>query len=238
MKAMILAAGFGRRMLPLTERLPKPMLTVQEKPLIAYHVSRLVAAGVRELVINVGHLGHIIVDYLGDGEAFGANIQYSCEPPDAPLETAGGVMKALPLLGSEPFLLVNGDLWTDFPFEQLKALRTDALFHGAVILPPDHHPKGDFCLSDDGRLTEREGVRVVFSGISRIDPGLFRLPVAQDKEKLRSWIYAAMAKGQASGALFSGEWVDVGTPQRLQELDLAVAARARANEGVSPDGVA
>jgi MurNAc alpha-1-phosphate uridylyltransferase len=166
MKAMILAAGFGERMRPLTDHTPKPLLEVAGKPLLAYHIERLVAAGCRELVVNVAHLGEQIAEYCGDGGRWGARILVSEEP--APLETAGGIARALPLLGAEPFLVVNGDVWTDYPFDRLTRIAlAPRAAHLVLVDNPPQHPLGDFLLGDGGRLRQRPAglTGLTFAGI-------------------------------------------------------------------------
>lgn len=218
---MILAAGIGERMRPLTDVHPKPMLEAGGKPLIRWLIERLVAAGWTELVINHAHLGMQIENYLSDGRALGASIAYSREP--APLETAGGIATALPLLGEGPFLTVNGDLFCDYPFAQLRGtaqtLRTQGLLgHLVLVNNPPHHPKGDFALSA-GRIAATAEPRYTFSGIGLYDPMLFADTRAHERAKLAPLLFKAAASKQLSGELFNGEWRDIGTPERLAELD-------------------
>lgn len=220
MKAMILAAGRGKRMAPLTDDCPKPLLPLAGKPLIVHHIEKLVAAGVTEIVINHAWLGHKIEDELGDGTQFGAQIQYSPEP-EGGLETGGGVFQALPLLGKEPFLLVNGDVWTDWDYQQaLSQPLADNLAWLWLVDNPEHNIQGDFALNNQQvSVAERkEAASFTFSGISLIkpelftysQPGFFRLaPLLRD----------AMTDGQIGGAMLNAEWVDVGTPERLQQLE-------------------
>ncbi len=220
MKAMILAAGRGERMRPLTDRTPKPLLTVGGKPLIQYHLEALARAGVRDIVINHAHLGAQIEQALGDGSRFGVLIHYSPEPEGA-LETGGGIFQALPLLGPAPFLVVNGDIWTDYPFERLPE-RPQGLAHLVLVGNPPHHPQGDFALHD-GQVLEDGGHRLTFSGIGVYVPALFagcepgRFPLAP-------LLRRAMAGGQVGGEHYRGRWVDVGTPGRLAELDAMLSA--------------
>ncbi|MDS4022108.1 MAG: nucleotidyltransferase family protein [Candidatus Competibacter sp.] len=216
MKAMILAAGRGERMRPLTDHTPKPLLPVAGRPLIVHHLEALRAAGIRELVINTGHLGERLPAALGDGGTWGMRIAWSREPPDA-LETGGGIFQALPLLGPEPFLVVNGDVWTDYPFARLPVTPA-GLAHLVLVGNPPHHPQGDFALAADGRLAESGGVRLTFSGISVLRPELFA-GCAPGRFPLGPLLRRAIAAGRASGERHDGSWRDIGTPQRLAELD-------------------
>ncbi len=217
MKAMILAAGRGERMRPLTDHTPKPLLKVAGKPLIVHTINQLVAAGFTDLVINHAHLGQQIEDVLGDGKQFGATIHYS--PEDEALETAGGIINALPLLGSEPFLVVNGDIATGFAFAELKKIEVD-LIHLVLIDNPPHHLQGDFGLNRSGWLTNDEP-RYTFSGIGLYHPDLFSKAPA-GKSKLLPLLHEAIAAKKATGQYYSGFWMDIGTPERLQELDRRV----------------
>ena len=165
MKAMILAAGRGERMRPLTDETPKPLLRIGGQTLIERHVNALAAAGIRELVINHAHLGEQLVQALGDGAACGVDIQWSAEPAGA-LETGGGIFNALPLLGDAPFVVVNADIWTDFPFSELPE-EPDGLAHLVLVDNPAHHPEGDFVLSSD-RVSQGGGARLTFSGIGTV----------------------------------------------------------------------
>jgi len=214
MKAMILAAGRGERMRPLTDRIPKPLLTVAGKALIVYHIEALVQAGIRDLVINHAHLGEQIEAALGDGAGFGARIRYCPEPPGA-LDTGGGILNALPLLGAAPFAVINADVWTDYPFTRLPA-EPPGRAHLVLVDNPVHHPEGDFALRD-GHVHRDGGPRLTFSGIGVYRPELFdgctpgRFPLAP---LLREAMDAAMVGGEHYG----GRWLDVGTPERLAEL--------------------
>ena len=219
MKAMILAAGRGERMRPLTEHTPKPLLVAGGKPLIVWHLERLAAAGFREIVINHAHLGSLIEQTLGDGAQWGLHIRYSPEPPGA-LETAGGIAQALPLLGDEPFLVVNGDVWCDFDFGRFFRL-TAANGHAHLVMVdnPAHHTGGDFSLEGERIVFAHGGQTVTYAGIAVFSPAFFRdVPTGQPL-KLRPLLDAAIAAGTLTGERFSGRWVDVGTPQRLAELD-------------------
>ncbi len=219
MRAMILAAGLGTRLRPLTLHTPKPLLEVGGKPLIVWHIEALKRAGVVDIVINTAWLGQKLVDTLGDGSAYGVVIHWSHE--DEPLETAGGIQKALPLLGSEPFILVNGDIWTRFDFTKLVNLSFKAdLAHLVLVQNPPQHPLGDFALQSD--RVQRDGEsKFTFSGISVLSPRLFTsLPAG--KAPLAPLLRQAMDTGQVSGELLAGHWVDVGTVERLTELDLQI----------------
>ena len=218
MKAMILAAGLGKRMRPLTDHCPKPLLKVAGKALIEYHIEALVKAGVTELVINHAYLGEQIEAALGSGERYGASIVYS--PEAEPLETAGGIIQALPLLGEQPFLLVNGDVWTDIDFADLQKQAVD-LAHLVMVANPAHNPQGDMVLADDGRLSQgldAAQAKHTFAGVSIIRPELFA-GLARGPRPLLEPLLAAMADGRVSGELHRGGWVDVGTPERLAALD-------------------
>ncbi len=218
LKAMILAAGRGERMRPLTDHTPKPLLPVAGKPLIVWHLERLARGGFREIVINHAHLGDQIEALLGDGDAWGVSIRYSVEPQGA-LETAGGIANALPLLGDAPFLVVNGDIYCEWDFARgLSALKPNDLVHLVLVPNPAHHPAGDFALRD-GRVFDSGEPRHTFAGIGIYRPRLFAEIERGKPAKLAPQLRAAMASEQAGGELFEGRWVDVGTPQRLAELD-------------------
>jgi MurNAc alpha-1-phosphate uridylyltransferase len=214
MKVMILAAGRGERMRPLTDATPKPLLKVGGKPLIEYHLLSLADAGFTELVINHAHLGQQLIDALGDGSRYGVSIQYSVEPAGA-LETGGGICRALPLLGDEPFVVINGDIFTDFPYATLKP--PSGLSHLVLIDNPPHHLKGDFALQS-GRVVVQGEPMLTFSGIGVYRPQLFQNQ-SEDKFPLAPLLIKAMQAGQISGEHYQGQWVDIGTPERLQTLD-------------------
>jgi len=214
MRAMILAAGRGERMRPLTDKLPKPLLPVAGKPLIVHHIERLARSGIRQLVINHAHLGEMIEAYLGNGSAWGVDIQYS--PEKKALETGGGILRALPLLGEAPFLVVNGDIWCDFDFACLR-LQDQMLAHLVLVSNPPHHPAGDFVLQG-GRVQVDQGVPLTFSGIGVYHPRLFAACRA-GTFPLAPLLKAAMTQGRVSGEYHQGLWIDVGTPQRLTELE-------------------
>ncbi|MEQ1637397.1 MAG: N-acetylmuramate alpha-1-phosphate uridylyltransferase MurU [Methylococcales bacterium] len=217
MKAMILAAGRGERMRPLTDHTPKPLLTAAGKPIIEYTIMQLVAAGFTDIVINTAHLGEQLPATLGNGERWGANLAYSHEGEQA-LETAGGIINALPLLGEQPFLVVNGDIATDYDFAKLLNLPV-ALMHLVLISNPPHHPQGDFHLAENGQLSSDKGPKLTFSGIGIYHPDCFRHQPAGIR-KLLPVIQQAIHDNKASGENFKGFWMDIGTPERLQELHL------------------
>jgi MurNAc alpha-1-phosphate uridylyltransferase len=216
---MILAAGRGERMRPLTDTTPKPLLRVRGKPLIERHLERLAAAGFVDIVINLAWLGAMIKDTLGDGARFGVNICYSEESPQA-LETAGGIFRALPLLGAEPFLVVNGDVLTDYPFAQLTLV--DARDAHLVLVPnPPQHPRGDFGLVD-GTAVEAADEKFTYSGIAVFRSEFFAGCQA-GKFPLKPLLLRSMAVERCSAELYRGAWEDVGTPARLEALNRDVA---------------
>lgn len=215
MRAMILAAGRGERMRPLTDHTPKPLLKAGDKPLIVHHIEALRAAGFREFVINLAHLGERIRATLGDGVAFGADIVYSQEPEGA-LETGGGIFNALPLLGDSPFLVVNGDIWTDYPFAKLPPSLT-GLAHLVLVDNPRHHPQGDFAV-EHGRVKDIGELRLTFTGISVLHPALFA-GCKPGRYPLAPLLRRAMAADQVSGERYRGIWWDIGTPERLAQVD-------------------
>ena len=216
--AMILAAGRGERMLPLTGNTPKPMLKVGGKPLIQYHVEALARAGFKQLVINYAHLGEQIQSHLGDGSRWGVEIVYSPET-GAALETGGGIFNALPLLGERPFLVVNADVWTDYDYSRV-SIREDMLAHLVLVQNPPHNCSGDFVLRDD-LVSGDDGERFTFSGIGVYHPELFS-GCAQGPLRLAPLLFSMAEKGRISGELYEGLWVDVGTPRRLKALDAAL----------------
>ena len=217
MKAMILAAGRGERMRPLTDHTPKPLLQAGGKPLIVWHIERLAQAGFRELVINHAHLGRQIEEALGRGERWGVRISYSDEAEA--LETAGGIAKALPLLGDRPFLVVNGDVYTDYDFQRLRSQPMEGVAaHLVLVDNPPQHPVGDFGLAD-GKLVEQGEERLTFSGIGVYRPEFFASVAPGARAKLAPLLFAALASGQVTAEHYRGVWVDVGTPERLQALD-------------------
>ena len=226
MKVMILAAGRGERMRPLTDHTPKPLLAVAGKPLLVHHIERLAAAGFEQLVINHAWLGQQIEDYLGDGSRFGVQIRYSAET--AALETGGGIAQALPLLGDGPFVVVNGDIWCDFAPARLRtALQGDDLAHLLLVANPAHHPLGDFQLRAGRVSADDAGAKLTFSGIGVYQPALFAGCPA-GAFALAPLLRSAMATGKVSGCLHPGLWCDVGTPARLAWLDAELTSQGSA----------
>lgn len=221
MKAMILAAGEGRRMLPLTAATPKPLLQVRGKSLLEHHLDRLRTCGITDIVINVAYLGEQIVAAFGNGERFGVRIEYSCEPE--PLETAGGLLHALDLLGRQPFLLINGDVWTDYPFANLAERSLVGLGHLVFVPNPSFKPRGDFSLSERGRVQHLAGVGETFAGISLLSPDIVRLyPHPARQLALLPVLQWAVEHGALTGELYRGSWSDVGTPERLTQLNASL----------------
>jgi MurNAc alpha-1-phosphate uridylyltransferase len=214
MRAMILAAGRGERLRPLTDELPKPLVEVGGKPLIEYHLERLAAAGFREVVINQGHLGDLLPLALGDGGRWRIHIHWSDEQPEA-LETGGGIFKALPLLGGAPFLVINGDLWTDYPFARLRAVKCDWA-HLVLVPNPAHNPAGDFALSG-ARVREMGEPRHTFSGVAVYHPRLFA-DCRPGKFSVVPLLRSAMRDHIVTGEVWEGQWNDVGTLERLEAL--------------------
>lgn len=224
MRAMILAAGRGERMRPLTDHLPKPLLSVGGQPLIVHHLQALQQAGIRHVVINHAWLGHKIEAELGDGRQFGLHIQYSAEG-ETGLETAGGIRLALPLLGQEPFIVVNGDVLTDYPFAGLQqALMPGKTAHLVLVPNPPQHPLGDFAL-EQGLAMVSGDTKFTFSGIAIYRPEFFR-DVPPGAQKLAPFLRAAMQKGEVSAEYYSGYWADIGTPQRLTDADQHLRSRS------------
>lgn len=226
MRAMVLAAGRGQRMRPLTDALPKPLLRVGGKPLIVWTIERLVQAGIRDIIINHAWLGQCIEDALGDGKQFGAHISYSPENPA--LETAGGIARALPFFNDQPFLVVNGDIWCDWdPTEALGAARQmqsqDLLAWLVLVDNPPQHPKGDFCLNSSGLVTDplaqAAAPALTFSGIGVYHPMLFNATLADQPAALAPLLRQAITQDRVAGARHHGRWTDVGTPQRLDQLN-------------------
>ena len=215
MKAMLLAAGRGERMRPLTDDTPKPLLRIGGQMLIEHHIHALAQAGITELVINHAHLGEQIISALGDGDAHGVSIQYSPETGSA-LETGGGIFNALPLLGEKPFLVVNADIWTDFAFDTLPE-SPDGLAHLVMVDNPEHHPDGDFSLSN-GQLSQRGPAMLTFSGIGVYQPALFNGCQA-GAFPLGPLLRTAMEEEQVSGEQYTGRWYDIGTPERLAAVN-------------------
>ncbi|HSC67089.1 MAG TPA: nucleotidyltransferase family protein [Cellvibrio sp.] len=224
MKAMILAAGLGNRMRPLTDHTPKPLLPAAAKPLIEYHLENLQRAGVNEVIINLAYLGEKIRAHLGSGERFGMEITYSSEPE--PLETAGAILHAQELLGDDTFLLINGDVWCDLDFAKFIQHPLDENHFGHLLLVPnpEFHPLGDFALADDQQLVDDPEKtwphRFTFGGISLLKPQLItEYPDKRRKFPLGEVLHRAVCHGQLTGEVYQGHWTDVGTPARLQELE-------------------
>ncbi|WP_434457795.1 nucleotidyltransferase family protein [Stutzerimonas urumqiensis] len=220
MKAMILAAGKGERMRPLTLHTPKPLIPVAGMPLIEHHLRSLGRAGFTEVIINHAWLGQQIEDHLGDGARFGLSIRYSAE--GEPLETGGGIFNALPLIGAAPFLVINGDIWTDFDPAVLRR-PLEGLAHLVLVDNPPHHPQGDFSLSQ-GRVVFAGDSALTYSGIAVLHSALFE-GCEPGAFKLAPLLRKAIARGQVSGEHHSGAWVDVGTPERLAQAERLAEAR-------------
>ena len=219
---MILAAGRGKRMRPLTDDMPKPLLPVAGKPLIAWHLERLAAAGIRDLVINHAHLGQQIEDALGDGSAWDVDIRYSAEGEGHALSTGGGILHALPLLGERPFLVINADVWCDFDIGRL-ALPSSVLAYLVMVDNPVHHPEGDFHLA--GRMLHEQGEpKLTYGGIGAYSPELFET-CEPGAFPLAPLLRETMRTGKVMGEHHRGRWSDVGTPQRLAELERQLGTR-------------
>jgi MurNAc alpha-1-phosphate uridylyltransferase len=236
---MILAAGLGTRMRPLTDNCPKPLLPVAGKPLIVHHIEQLVLLGIRDIVINHAYLGHMIEEALGNGSQFGCRIHYS--PEQQALETGGGIYKALPLLSDnknenaeQPFLLVNGDVWLDW--ERIKLPQTiQGLCHLWLVQNPAHNSTGDFVLTQSNAVFDNTDERaadkpvLTFSGISLLKPALFKTAKSEMLESgvfpLAPLLRSAMAENKATGELYRGNWVDVGTPERLRQVEVLLMAK-------------
>jgi MurNAc alpha-1-phosphate uridylyltransferase len=214
MRAMILAAGRGKRLRPLTDELPKPLVEINGRPLIEFHLEALAGAGFREVVINQGHLGDLLPEALGDGGRWGINIHWSDEQPEA-LETGGGIFKALPMLGPAPFLVVNGDVWADYPFARLRAVKCDWA-HLVMVPNPAHNPAGDFSIT--GARVRGQGLqKMTFSGIGVYHPRLFD-GCSPGKFSVVPLLRSAMENHLVTGEVFQGSWDDIGTPERLENL--------------------
>ena len=216
MKAMILAAGYGKRLRPLTDHTPKPLVSVGGKPLIVHHLEKIALAGIKEVVINLGHLGSKIPQALGTGSEWGLSIEYSDEGPD-PLETGGGMANALPLLGSDTFLLVNGDVWCDLDFTSIpQSLDSNDQALLYLVKQPDWRERGDFSLLD-GRVVESESPHYLYAGIALYHPSILD-GAKVEKFSIVPRLKMAIAANRVSGLLHHGEWDDVGTPERLQAI--------------------
>jgi len=216
MKTMILSAGRGERMRPLTDTIPKPLLEVNGKPLIIWHIEKLAKSGFKEIIINVAHLGYKIIEALGDGSKWGVRIVYSDEQNEGALESAGGIVKALALLGSEPFLVVNADIWTDFNFNASFNLGDD-LAHLVLVKNPEHNLGGDFGFVSNRVLSDADE-KYTFSGIGYYKPQIFK-HLNYGKSALAPVLRDLMRQNVVSGELLSGSWIDVGTPKRLEEIN-------------------
>jgi N-acetyl-alpha-D-muramate 1-phosphate uridylyltransferase len=226
-KAIILAAGRGERMRPLSDRMPKPLLRAGGASLIEWQVRRLAAAGIHDIVVNVSHLAEMIVAELGGGERCGARIRYSHEP--VALETAGGIAQALPLLGSDAFVAVNGDIYCEYDYSALPgALARLEREHSAwaaylvLVDNPAHHVQGDFTLSGDGLVGVAAQQRLTFSGIGIYQPSFFGGIAAGGRKPLGPMLYDAAVQERVHGERFAGRWIDVGTPERLARLRAAL----------------
>jgi MurNAc alpha-1-phosphate uridylyltransferase len=227
---MILAAGRGERMRPLTDRVPKPLLPAAGQPLIAHLIGSLARAGFTDLVVNVSHLAAQIERELGDGSRHGVTIAYSHEAQA--LETGGGIAYALPLLGGRPFVVVNSDIYCDFDFARLARLeagleRGDSCAHLVLVDNPAHHPAGDFGLREGRVATDAAGQRLTFSGIGVYAPALFAGVARGSKCQLAALLRPEMARGRVTGEHHAGLWMDIGTPQRLAALDALLVAGGR-----------
>lgn len=225
MRAMILAAGFGERMRPLTDSCPKPLLTVGGRALIEYHLSALRRAGIEDIVINIAHLGKQIEQHLGDGSKYGLSIEYSRE--SSPLETAGGIANAIHLLGTAPFVVINGDIWCDYPLSDLPQ-QIEGMAHLILVDNPAHNPTGDFVLNRVGRVDEAtaDNECLTFAGIGIYRPELFKEIAKATVAPLAPLLVNAMRKGEVTGVHHQGEWLDIGTQERLYELDQRLKSEA------------
>jgi MurNAc alpha-1-phosphate uridylyltransferase len=223
MKAMILAAGEGKRMRPLTLQTPKPLLEVASKPLIVWHIERLVNAGIKDIVINIAHLGQQIPQRLGDGSFWNINLYYSDEISQGGLETAGGIIKALPLLGDEPFWVINGDIWCDYEIDSSKKLRDGTLAHLLFVPNPPHNEHGDFDIDINGYALDNQAY--TFSGIGLYSPKIFD-GIEVGKKPLAPILKNAMSKHKITAEIFYGRWYDIGTPQRLKEINTLMSINA------------
>ncbi|SPJ33636.1 N-acetylmuramate alpha-1-phosphate uridylyltransferase MurU [Kushneria phyllosphaerae] len=224
MKAMILAAGRGSRMRELTEHCPKPLLKVGGHALIEYHLERLRRAGITDIVINVSYLGDQIMTTLGDGARYGVQLRYSVEP--TALETGGGIRHALPLLGNDPFWLVNADVWCDITPDSLGPLEGD-LARLVMVDPPEHHRQGDFYLDDAGRLHEKGTPRLVYAGVALMHPSLVADLDNDTPCPLKPCLVNAMQQQRLGGYHHKGQWSDIGTPERLAALEQQLSHQDR-----------
>ena len=218
MRAMILAAGRGERLRPLTDSIPKPLVEVGGKPLIEHHLQALAEAGFREIVINQGHLGDMLRSALGDGGRWDINIHWSNEQPEA-LETGGGILQALPLLGASPFLVVNGDIWTDYPYSHLRAIKCDWA-HLVMIPNPPHNLAGDFALLN-ARIRNEGGDKLTFSGIGVYHPRLFD-HCTPGKFSVVPLLRSTVENHLVTGETYKGGWEDIGTLERLEAVRIYI----------------
>ena len=232
MRAMILAAGRGERLRPLTDDLPKPLIELGGRPLIEHHLEALAEAGFRQVVINRSHLGELLFATVGDGSRWNIEISWSDEQPE-PLETGGGIFKALPLLGSGPFLVVNGDVWTDYPLARLRAAKCDWA-HLVMVPNPAHNPSGDFALVG-ARIRENGGPKLTYSGIGLYHPRLFDGCKA-GKFSVVPLLRRAMRDHLVTGEHYPGDWDDIGTPERLEKRRSEVDGRGAAGDPPTPVG--
>jgi len=227
-KAILLAAGRGERMRPLTDVTPKPLLEAGGRSLIEWQIRRLAAAGISDIAVNVSHLGEQITAALGDGQSLGVRVRYSREP--SALETAGGIALALTLLGDGCFVATNADIYCDFDYSRLNEIarrmtgpaEPATLAHLVLVANPEHHPKGDFALADSGRLIPGDAERLTFSGIGVYRPEFFSTMVPGERRALGPMLHAAAARGEVTGERFDGLWMDIGTPERLEKLRMRV----------------
>ena len=224
---MILAAGRGERMRPLTDRHPKPLLKVDGKALIEWHIEALKEAGIKDILINTSWLGDQIPEYLGDGAYWGVNLTFSHEPKA--LETAGGIRKALEFFDGEPFIVVNGDVWTDFSYQGLLK-QPSKLAHIVMVPNPDHNPEGDFHLRDDGLVIAEGDSKYTFSGVGVYRPEVFEDLPGDEAYPLAPVLKELMVEAEVTGELFNGRWHDIGTPERLEALNLSFQRRIKTIE--------
>jgi MurNAc alpha-1-phosphate uridylyltransferase len=220
---MILAAGLGERLRPITDKIPKPLIKIAGKPLIEYHLQNLKSAGFNEVIINLSHLGEMIEKHLGDGSRFGLNIEYSHEG-EQPLETAGGIIHALPLLGEKPFLVINSDIWCNHSLS-FANLPTDKLAHLILVKNPKHNPDGDF-VYEFGKIYNTGKNYYTFSGMGIYDPKLFK-NFAAEKLALAPILRSAIDQEMVSAEYFTGQWFDIGTQERLAEAEIFLSKNQR-----------
>src|SRR3990167_5732286 len=217
MKAMLLAAGRGERMRPLSDQIPKPLLKIKGQPLIVHHLLRLKENGIQDVVINLHHLGHLIEATLGNGKNYGVNITYSRENPI--LDTGGGILNALPLLGQQPFLLISSDIWTDYAYKKLLKNPLQGLAHLVMVKNPDFKPEGDFYLKNDLLHTQGTDARLTYANIGIYHPDLFKLPSSPKIFPLSQVLIPAIQNQQISAELFNGQWQNIGTVEQYNHLN-------------------